>query len=261
MAFKLSWLASVLRVAGLTVIEQPNWENHGRGEMGTVRGVLCHHTAGPRTGNAPSLHLIEHGRPDLAGPLSHLCLARDGTFFVIAAGRCNHAGAGNWQGVTAGNSCFIGIEAENAGTGDDPWPEVQIAAYARGVAAILNHIGEPAIMCAGHKEFAQPRGRKIDPSFDMAAFRKRVEAYLAAADHRIVEPSTFPVPAADPVRDMLQRGDHGPDVKHLQQLLGIDDDGDFGDDTETAVKAFQAANGLTSDGKAGPKTWSKLATK
>lgn len=178
MTYSLTWLASVLKAAGCKTVELAGWQSRGRAEMGTVKGVLAHHTAGPKTGNAPLLKLIVDGRPDLPGPLSHLHLARDGTFTVIAAGRCNHAGPGEWKGVTTGNSNFIGIEAENAGDGTDPWPAVQMEAYARGVAAILKHIGAPAIMCAGHKEYAQPRGRKIDPSFDMVAFREKVKAFM-----------------------------------------------------------------------------------
>jgi hypothetical protein len=173
------WLASALNSAGCKTVELAGWQTRTRpGVFGPVRGVLCHHTAGPATGNAPSLSTIVNGRPDLPGPLSHLHLARDGTFSVIAAGRCNHAGPGAWQGVTSGNTSFIGIEAENAGDGTDPWPDVQMEAYAKGVAAILKHIGAPAIMCVGHKEYALPPGRKIDPSFNMTAFRQKVSAFM-----------------------------------------------------------------------------------
>jgi hypothetical protein len=176
------WLASVLENAVCNVSEMAGWQARGRpGVFGPVRGVLCHHTAGPLTGNAPSLKTIVDGRPDLPGPLSHLHLARDGTFTVIAAGRCNHAGPGSWRGIVSGNTSFIGIEAENAGTGADPWPDVQVEAYAKGVAAILKHIGAPAIMCVGHKEYALPPGRKIDPSFDMTAFRQKVSAFMGVA--------------------------------------------------------------------------------
>ena len=73
----------------------------------------------------------------------NLGIGRDGTYYVIAAGRCNHAGKGSWKGVTTGNSSFIGIEAENTGLSNDtPWPDVQMDAYRRGVAAILKHIGQ-----------------------------------------------------------------------------------------------------------------------
>ena len=155
MAFSLNWLAQVLLDAGLKVAEQPDWKTRGRGDVGPIKGVICHHTAGPLNGNMPSLGIIINGRPDLPGPLSQLALGRDGTFFVVAAGRCNHAGVGNWQGFTAGNTNFIGIEAENTGetTGPkkDSWPAVQIDAYQRGVAAILKKIRANAIMCAGHR--------------------------------------------------------------------------------------------------------------
>jgi N-acetyl-anhydromuramyl-L-alanine amidase AmpD len=254
--FALSWLADVLRAAGLNVVEQPGWQTRGRGEMGTVKGVICHHT-GPGS-TAGLLDLVKNGRSDLPGPLSQLFLDRDGTFHVVAAGRCNHAGAGRWQGVTAGNTEMIGIEARNAGDGHDPWPEPQIEAYARGCAAILIRVHADSVMCAGHKEYALPRGRKIDPSFDMPGFRDRVEAYMTADDHRIVEPSTFPVPAADPARAMLRKGDQGNSVRELQRLLGITQDGAFGPATETAVKAFQDAHGLAADGRVGPKTWAAL---
>lgn len=177
-----TWLADALRGDGCNVVELAGWRNRGRpGLFGPVKGVLCHHTAGSRSGNAPSLNLIVNGRPDLAGPLSHLHLARDGTFTVIAAGRCNHAGPGSWQGISSGNTNFIGIEAENVGDGSDPWPDVQMEAYAKGVAAILCHIGASAIMAVGHKEYALPPGRKCDPSFNMVAFRQKVAAFMGKA--------------------------------------------------------------------------------
>lgn len=179
MTVAATWLAAALRAEGCKVVELAGWQSRGRpGLFGPVKGVLCHHTAGSKSGNAPSLNLIVKGRPDLGGPLSHLHLARDGTFTVIAAGRCNHAGPGAWHGVTSGNTSFIGIEAENAGDGTDPWPDEQMEAYARGCAAILCHISAEPIMCAGHKEYALPPGRKIDPSFNMVAFRQKVAAFM-----------------------------------------------------------------------------------
>jgi N-acetylmuramoyl-L-alanine amidase len=181
MAFSLTWLSDVLKSAGLKVVEVDGWQERGRGDIGETLGVLCHHTAGPRTGNMPSLDIIITGREDLPGPLAQLGLGRDGTYFVIAAGRCNHAGKGNWRGITNGNAHFVGIEAENTGLADDtPWPKSQMDAYHRGVAAILMHIGQSSEFCAGHKEYALPAGRKIDPNFDMDVFRASVAAIMTS---------------------------------------------------------------------------------
>jgi N-acetyl-anhydromuramyl-L-alanine amidase AmpD len=258
MAFSLTWLPRVLLDAGLRVAEQPGWRTRGRGDVQTIRGVICHHTAGPRTGIMPSLGVVTNGRPDLPGPLSQLCLGRDGTFFVVAAGRCNHAGAGNWQGVTTGNSSFIGIEAENTGhlTGPnaDPWPAIQLDAYRRGVAAILQKLRANAIMCSGHKEYALPQGRKKDPTFDMPEFRLHVAAIMAG---------TAPLPSVIPAvdeddRPTLRRGARGQLVNVIQAAVGLAPNGVFDAETEAAVRQFQRRHGLVPDGIVGPRTWATV---
>lgn len=265
MAHSLTWLPDVLKGAGLKVSLVPGWENRGRGDMGQVFGVLCHHTAGPRNGNMPSLNTIINGRggpKPLPGPLAQLGLGRDGTFFVIAAGRAIHAGRGKWQNVVNGNSNLIGIEAENTGLPTDfPWPEVQLDAYRRGVAAILKRIAKPADFCAGHKEYALPKGRKTDPDFDMNAFRAGVVAILAgAAPAPVLIPAVEPPakPGAPPGRPTLRRRDTGDLVKQIQAKVGVITTGNFGPKTEAAVRAFQRAHGLTPDGIVGPKTWEAL---
>jgi len=91
MAFSLSWLADVLRNANLPVVEVDGWKTRGRRDLTSPRGVMCHHTAAPRGGNTPILRIVTQGRPDLAGPLAQLLLARDGTYYVVAAGVANHA--------------------------------------------------------------------------------------------------------------------------------------------------------------------------
>lgn len=257
MAFSLTWLPQVLKDRGLKVALTDGWQDRGHGDMGKVMGVICHHTATPppKT-NMPTLKMLIAGRPDLSGPLAQLGLGRDGTYYVIAAGRCNHAGLGQWQGVTTGNSSFIGIEAENTGlTNDSPWPDVQLDAYCRGVAAILAHIGNGAEFCAGHKEWALPKGRKDDPSFDMVAFRSGVAAILNGTAAAPVL-----IPAVEPLagRPTLRRPATGNQVKLVQAKVGADVDGIFGPQTEAAVRAFQRDRGLVPDGIVGPKTWAAL---
>lgn len=255
MMYSLIWLPRVLKEAGLKVALVDGWESRGRGDVRTIHGVICHHTATPqRHANMPSLNTLLHGREDLPGPLSQLGLGRDGTYYVLAAGRCNHAGAGMWQGLTNGNANFIGIEAENTGAADDfPWPVVQLDAYHRGVAAILRHVGKSAHFCAAHKEYALPRGRKTDPVFDMGEFRAAVAAILNGS-----APSPTLIPAAEPTgaaRPTLRRGDKGEWVRRMQAKIGVDPDGTFGAQTEAALRAFQRKHNLLADGIAGPKTW------
>jgi hypothetical protein len=262
MIYSLTWLPSVLLDAGLKVGKVDGWEQRGRGEMGAVQGVICHHTAGPLSGNMPSLKTLIEGRPDLSGPLAQLALGRDGSYYVVAAGRCNHAGAGQWQGNATGNSSFIGIEAENTGGANDPWPAVQMDAYQRGVAAILRHIGKGADACAGHKEYALPHGRKPDPSFDMVQFRQAVAAILngSAPPPTLIPALAPPAPGSAVGRPTLRRGSIGEFVKQLQQELALTTDGIFGAHTEVAVREKQRELGMVADGIVGPKTWQALDT-
>lgn len=262
MAYSLTWLPSVLKAAGLKVAEQPGWLDRGRGEMSPIKGVMCHHTVGPASGNMPSLKGLTYGVKQrngkfLAGPLAQLGLGRDGTYYVIAAGRANHAGEGLWKGVANGNVSFIGIEAENTGLVSDVWPEVQLDAYARGCAAILKHVGRSADYCCGHKEYRLPKGYKIDPhTIDMDEFRAKVAAIMAGTG--AVRPL---IPAADASGNpTLRRGSRGEAVKRLQSKLKISPpDGVFGPMTEARVRQLQREKGLVADGIVGPLSWSALA--
>ena len=58
---------------------------------------------------------------------------------------------------------------------------------------------------------------------------------------------------------LLKKGDNNENVKLMQQKLGIEPAvTNFGPKTEAAVKAWQAAHGLTADGIVGPATWAKI---
>lgn len=266
MTFQLTWLPTVLRNAGLKVAEENGWANRGRGNMSSsVKGVVCHHTVGRPTGNMPTLNVLIRGHGSLPGPLAQLGLGRDGTYYVIAAGRANHAGKGGWQGES-GNSRFIGIEAENTGYAKDnpqkghvadPWPAVQLDAYKRGVAAILSKLGQDASWCCGHKEW---RPTKIDPhSIDMDEFRRDVAKLMGDPGPGRIIPSKD---SED--RHSLRRGRSSNPrflVKEVQKKLGfVGDkvDGSFGPIMEAAVRRFQRDSGLVPDGIVGPNTWVAL---
>jgi lysozyme family protein len=61
----------------------------------------------------------------------------------------------------------------------------------------------------------------------------------------------------------VQQGSQGPAVKAVQSQLAsrgvaLPVDGNFGPSTDTAVRAYQKAQGLTVDGIVGPQTWQAL---
>lgn len=61
----------------------------------------------------------------------------------------------------------------------------------------------------------------------------------------------------------LRMGQSGATVKSAQQKLqalvtGLETDGDFGEKTKDAVKAYQTVEGLVEDGVIGRRTWNDL---
>jgi hypothetical protein len=173
---RLTWLADVLRAEGLRVVETEGWQSRGK-DLDSVEGVVLHHTAtGPDVPDGRVDTLLIVGRSDLAGPLCQLGLRRDGTFVVIAGGKGNHNGYGDW-----GNQS-IGIEAYNDGVGEK-WSREQLDAYQRGTAAILRRLGLGADKARGHRE-TDPR-RKVDPAgIDLPAFRATVATLIdRSTDH------------------------------------------------------------------------------
>lgn len=171
----LTDLATACRKSGLRVVEVEGWKTRGRpGGMKGVRGIVVHHTATSdrAKGNMPTLSILRSGHGILPGPLSQIGLGRDGTVYVVAAGRCNHAGKADRPSHS--NSYAIGIEAEHSGSG--PWSKAQYEAYVALCAALSEHYGIPIEDIRGHKEIAVPRGRKSDTNFDMGRFRSHVRA-------------------------------------------------------------------------------------
>jgi len=85
-----------------------------------------------------------------------------------------------------------------------------------------------------------------------------IKAYLAG-EHIVPQPMPQPVPQPSGPR-LLKKGVKGQDVKDLQNWLNSkgfscgNADGIFGNKTNSAVRAFQSAAGLSVDGIVGPRT-------
>lgn len=181
------WLADALRsdpFIAPRVIEVDGWQTRGRGpELGfsfLPSGILDHHTACMcRIGHDPQscLNGILAGNGLAPPPVSQLLgtFTKPGTrwtgsnpdphIIVVAAGRCNHAGAGVWPwGAPAGNGSAIGIEW--CGPPDNGWPDIVVALREHVDAAILRWNGWTTQQLTTHWEYVQPvrPGAKIDPS-------------------------------------------------------------------------------------------------
>src|SRR5690606_4391281 len=157
----------------------PDWKTRGHGDFKNITHVIAHHTGGS---NTPASE-IAYGFPHLAGPLSQIHLAKDGTATVVAVGVAWHAGRGRYPGLPEDNANFhaIGIEAVNSGT--EGWSPTQYDAYVRCCAAIVRRLGVGADRVIGHKEWAGAKQGKWDPGqMDMNEFRAAVAARLKGGE-------------------------------------------------------------------------------
>lgn len=142
-------------------------------------GLCWHHTAGPRSGDAPSLNLC------ISKTLVQILVARSGRVHIISGNRSNHIGLGLRQvldrtqaglaplgdardayglllgiGSISGNGYYIGIEIENDGLGE-PYPAAQMRAVYAITTAIFKHYRWSASQLIAHKEWTS---RKPDPA-------------------------------------------------------------------------------------------------
>lgn len=268
------WIPDALRHAGLEPDFVAGWEKRGNPDGFVPQGHINHHTAGGINGVQPSLGICTNGRKDLAGPLCNVFLPREESrrVIVVAAGKANHAGAGNWKGITT-NYKLTGVEVEHVGTSVEPLSDLRLDNMHRIAAAMCwgGRFGSDKV--AQHREYATPAGRK--PDFTKAYipdgndFRSRTQTILDQMGGGIILPPPVTVPST-PVVVILRRGSKGNAVRHIQERLNahsVNDgrlkvkvDGDFGPGTETAVKAFQQDVNLSQDGVVGPVTLQALNT-
>jgi len=97
---------------------------------------------------------------------------------------------------------------------------------------------------------------------DLKSSDSPIESQVAGEDTS--DPNTL-TETAVPATDSLDSTIHEkPTDEQIQQALtnaGLysgDIDGKIGPKSKTAIREFQEQNGLTADGKVGPKTWEKL---
>ena len=133
--------------------------------------------------------------------------------------------------------------------------------YFRGNKAHIMEVGHVEMYAGGGK--LRGHGGGMGPyESDMATYCKRRPCFMVI--RWILGDNDAPDPA--PQRPTLRRGDCGDDVRDMQLMLIDQDyscgrwgaDGEFGRDTENALKLYQAEHDLEPDGICGPLTWAAL---
>lgn len=125
------------------------------------------------------------------------------------------------------------------------------------------------IVEAGNDPLTVSMGQNGDPSFVRVSQDGRLpQTYLrfVPVDANIppAPPSPTPKPPIPkPKPKTISQGDTGPEVRQLQYLLvkkgyKLAIDGQFGQMTDSAARAFQNQHKLIVDGVVGPNTWSAL---
>lgn len=160
-------MATVLRAAGLRVMETPGWATRAYPKWGGYQQmpthVMVHHTASQTT-PANDLNYILNNP---LSPIGNIYLDRTGMVWLVAAGTAVTNGKGSsapWNGGVPDNAMnhySIAIEAANNGVGE-PWPRMQTDAYVRLCAALCDAYNIPVNHVRAHFEWAP--GRKIDPA-------------------------------------------------------------------------------------------------
>lgn len=195
-------LADVLRDSGIPCRLIDGWATRGRPpSVGPhdPSGVMTHHTASPLAAtDAAELAVILKGNSEAPGPIYHLWTNRDCVTHVVAAGRCNHGGAGWVEHVAPGsvnaNTHLLSHSVSNNGVGEY-WQDDIVERMLDINAALCLAYGWPAQHSYFHWYSGQPAGNfKIDPagpykygryargqSWDMPTWRGLVAARMAPA--------------------------------------------------------------------------------
>ena len=178
---------------------------------------------------------------------------------------------GHWYKVSYGNYTGYVYEDYVSVSNDDTLQKGDKGASVKKVQERLTELGYYSSTCDGDygnvtvnavKAFQKKNGLTQDGKVDETTLKKLNASNAVAANGKAVaEEKKEEVKADD---GSLKKGAKGDAVKKLQQRLKElgyyknSIDGDYGNVTVNAVKAFQKKNGLTQDGVAGTATLKKL---
>lgn len=265
-ARRLSDLAPILGVMALQYLPRARWSDvaftpHRLGQVGEV---WIHHSATAAPGTDVDLarwaRRFEHAEmrhdPDLvAVAYSWLVVPRGGRCDVVEGRGWRVQGGATWtRNAISAAICVIGNYQQAPVPGCVT--ETVAAVIRDGISRGAIRPG-PAI--GGHRD--APRNSTACPGDHLYAQLGRLRSLVAGGPVSPVVPATVSTGAVGVPSGLLMVGSQGPEVTTWQGILagagllpagGVD--GDFGQATESATKAFQRRLGVDADGIVGPAT-------
>lgn len=213
-------------------------------KRGSTTRIILHHAAA-KSCSADDVHRWHLNR-GWAGIGYHFFVRKDGSVYRGRPLQCvgAHAGGANFNSV---GICFEGDFTK------ETMPDVQKQAGKELVAYVKNHYGIKNVQ--RHSDVGATACPGTNFPFNEIANATTSNTTVTVEDDDMVQ---ITVP-------QIAKGSEGAAVKAWQVLLEAAGysvgkygaDGDFGDDTDAATKAYQKANGLDDDGIVGVKTWAK----
>lgn len=189
------------------------------------------------------------------------------------------------SGLTQKCNNLFGIKGLYNGQGEEFWTteyyngiKTRIKAYFRKYPSWQESIADHSSLFNRLSRYANLRGEtdyvkactnvRLDgyatsPTYTSTLINTIQKYHLDEWDREVI--GNIPISTPDIDHPTLRRGDRGDEVKQWQAFLNANDyrcgtvDGIFGNNTEKAVKQYQAAHGLVADGIIGPKTWASLS--
>ena len=237
-------------------------DNHSDRE-GAPKGIILHHAA--IDGDVVSIHNYHRDVNGWAGIGYHYYVTKDG---VIWYGRPEA-----WLGAhTSGFNDRLGICAEGDFE-EEAMPAVQqnaivqLIAYLEskyGKLEITRHRDHDATACPGAKypfeaikAGVKEGGNGRIQDAPLQRFQRAAMADGLALP-QYGDDGIWGTETAGAASEYVSYGATGERVRLVQELIGADVDGIFGDETLAAVKAYQAKRGLAVDGIVGIETWKAL---
>lgn len=248
-----------------------------RGERITPNGIVLHSTASNNT------DLRRYVQPDPDGTIG---INQHGNHWnQLSADKCMHGFLGTrldgslafaqtlpWEyrcwgcgGDESGsyNDTHVQFEICEDGLDDPEYYWAAFNAAAEICAMLCRQYGIKTRRIVSHKEAAAAlyASGHVDPEHWMDNFGDNMDAFRARVAALIGEDTTVRPTWQEMRRDTIRKGARSTDVAEMQGILNVlgynagKVDGIFGTATQKAVKAYQAANELTPDGVAGPRTW------